>query len=494
MKYDKKGKSGMRYLGLAFIFLITPNVNVFDILPDFFAFFIIAKKLEYAIDRAPFFQEARDAFKKLGVVTLIKIPASLLMTSFRSKNVGDNDIRALFAITFAAIEIVLLISAINNLFAAFSYLGQRSDNTALISDFKTNKKGTKSMSADGLKVLTFVFVFYKEFMSFVPETLLLTRTVSASEYATTFNVARLYPYTVVFGIITVVWFGIIWQRRFKCYLRAIRDNGGFRSALDSMLDDSKRAELDTKQRVDGMYFALTLLALSSAMTVELRFDNLKGINLLPPFVFAFIMMFASMRLSRFAGNKASTVILGAGFTVATFARYLMEFSFLEKYGYEALTLDSFAKSSYKTLMITFGIETLIFIAFTIVVGKSLINFVMTHTGIEVTSERYSRQDKDYHDYLKRKVYILTGLCILVWLVKLADCILRYFSKNTLVPIEGQVNNGDLSFIQSDVGIVNESVIPWFGVIVLLSSILYIIYAFCFVSQLKEDVEMKYIKV
>jgi hypothetical protein len=44
------------------------------------------------------------------------------------------------------------------------------------------------------------------FISFIPETFLLTRTVTVSEYYTKFNIARLYPYTVVFGIITVFWF------------------------------------------------------------------------------------------------------------------------------------------------------------------------------------------------------------------------------------------------------------------------------------------------
>lgn len=490
MRVEKKKSPSLGLLGLAFLFLIVPSVNVFDILPDFIAYFIIAKRLDYPSDRAPFFAEAREAFRKLGIATLIKLPASMLMVSFRSKNVGDNDIRALFAITFAVIEATLLIIAVNNLFTALSYLGQRSDNSALISDFRVSKN--KSVSVDSLKLLTYVFVIVRILFCFAPELLLLTRMVSESEYLRTFNVARLYPYTVVLGIAVTLWLGIFWSKRFKKYLRAIAREGGLRIAVDSMIDDQRRLELESEERVKGMHSALTLLAIGSVLTLELRFDNLNSVNLVPPFLFGFVMMFALMRLSKFSGGKLKSILTGSAFILTAALRYVMEFDFLEKHGYEALVIDPLAKKAYLTLIAVFAIETVLLTVLSFIYCGMLKRFVISHTGIEPQNERYSRQDKEFHRSLTIKVYISTALCILTWSAKLTDCVLRFFSKNTLVPIETPINNGGLSFSQSGVGVVNESLVPWFGAVLLIISILFIVHSFCFFSQLKEDVEMKYL--
>ena len=490
MRVEKKKKPSIGLLGLAFFFLIVPSVNVFDIFPDFIAYFIIAKKLDYASERAPFFAEAKESFKKLGIATLIKLPASMLMISFRSQNVGDNDIRAMFAITFAVIEAVLLVNAVRNLFTALYYLGQRSDNSALITDFAISKK--KNVSPDSLKILTYAFVVLRSVFCFAPELLLLTRTVTASQYVKTFNVARLYPYAVVLGIVISLWIGIVWERRFKRYLEKVSEDQGFTRAVDSMIDDTRKIELRKEALVGGLNSALSLIAIGSVLTLEFRFDNLKGINLLPPFVFGFVLMFAVMRLSKSTKERRISSLFGSLFILTSILRYVVEFRFLEKFGYEALTLDPLAKSSYNTLIAVFIVETISLILFAASVAVVLKKFVIVHTGIEPTNERYSRQDEEYHRVLRTKVYISTIICIVLWLSKLAECILRYFSKNTLVPIESQSSTGGLTFTQSEVGIVNESVLPWFGIVVLIASVVYIVHSFCFTSQLKEDVGLKYL--
>ncbi len=503
-KTKEKRLSGL--LILAFIFLINPNVNIYDILPDCIAYFIIFKKLDYAKDRSPFFDEAREAFKKLAIVTLIKIPASLLMTSIRSENYGDNDIRSLFAVTFAIIEAVLIVTAVKNLFEGFSYLGQRSDNRRLISDFPLNKPGSKVSSPDALARLTYIFGIYKCLLAFLPETLLLTRIVTSSEYEKTFNFARLYPYTVVFGIVTVLWFGIVWMRRFCCYIKSFNNTSestegsksvseieckSFKDALDSMLDDFKRTELEAKKKIEGIAFGLTLLLAGAVLTLELRFDNLQGINLIPPFLFGFIMIFSSMRLSSFSEKDKKPVIFASLFTVSAFIRYAFEFSFLEKYGYEVLVTDPNAKSSYRLLIFAFIAEVLMLMLFEIFFTRLFTSFVYKNTGADKQSDRYSRQDKEYHGILKRKVYIFAVLTAFLWLAKLTECVLRYFSENTFVSWE--TSDSNLPIIRPDSGMVSESPLPWFGVVVVILSVVYIVYTFLFTSSLKEDAEMKYSK-
>ena len=85
------------WLIFALIMLFNPNLQLIDILPDFIGFFILAKFIERAADAAPYFEEARAAFVKLGYISLAKIPALFVIVLVRSKNTLDNDIIALFA-------------------------------------------------------------------------------------------------------------------------------------------------------------------------------------------------------------------------------------------------------------------------------------------------------------------------------------------------------------------------------------------------------------
>ncbi len=483
------GRKGRFGLILAFILLINPSINVFDLLPDFIAYIIIANRLDYAKDKSPFFFEARDALRKLALVSLIKLPAFFLMITFRSHNVGDNDIRALFAVSFAVIEAVLLYSLVKNLFSAFFYLGQRSENSGLIRPFRVGKS-KRTLRPEMLSVLTYVFVFYKCLISFLPETFLLTRIVTESEAKRTFNLAPLYPYTVLFGAVTLIAFGIIITRYFLAYIRAFGGRGGFISALDSMVSEEKRIEIDTSRRVDAMKYALTLLAAASVLTLELRFDNLNGINLLPPFVFGFVVLFAAIRLSRYTGRRVPSAVFGTLFILFAILRYLLEFYFYERFGLQLLPIDSLSRIVYLVLLGAFLLETVFFICLALSVMKLLLLFVKKHTLIEETDERYSRQDRIYHTLLRRKVYIYSGLSVLVWLSKLFESLFKFFSKNIFVSWE--TSGGDLSVSRPSTGMVTESIIPWFGLVVLLLSIIFIVYSFTFMSTLKEDAEMKYL--
>ena len=112
--------------------------------------------------------------------------------------------------------------------------------------------------------------------------------------------------------------------------------------------------------------------------------------------------------------------------------------------------------------------------------KILKKFIISHTGIMPSSERYSKTDIEYHKRLKRRAGTLFGLAILLSVVKLADCVQKYFSKNTLV------SSGNVS------GLVSTGLIPWFGIVVSAVTIAFIGFALYFGSELKEEIELKYI--
>ena len=67
---EKKQKSRVyTSVTVALVFLFNPNISVIDILPDFVAYFLLARAFLYASDCAPYFEEARIAFKSSGIIS-----------------------------------------------------------------------------------------------------------------------------------------------------------------------------------------------------------------------------------------------------------------------------------------------------------------------------------------------------------------------------------------------------------------------------------------
>ena len=119
-----KNKTNRAYGLLIFslVLLFNPTSNLVDILPDFVAWFILARLVERAADSAAYFEEARRSFVRLGWFNIAKIPAFLLAFVIKSQNAMDNDVMVLASFTFAVCELVLIIPAINNIFAALFHL------------------------------------------------------------------------------------------------------------------------------------------------------------------------------------------------------------------------------------------------------------------------------------------------------------------------------------------------------------------------------------
>ena len=479
MTERKKKKAGLGLLGLCLIFLAVPGVNIYDILPDFIAYFIFAASLSYPAERAPYFAEARSAFTKLGIVTLIKLPASMALTFIHSSNVADSDARSLFAITFCTVELILIFTAVSNLFSGFAYLGQRTDYSEFISAYPLGKRGNKTASVDGVKRLTYAFAVLRCVSYLLPELLLLTRGVSAEEYFTTFNIAKLYPYAVVLSLIVNLVFGIIWYKRLAPYLRRLHSEKMTRLASDALMDEGRLLELEEKTRIRKFKLALTLTAAAAILSIELRLENLHSVDLFPPFISALIFLLAMARLGGYSIMTRLAVGTGALYTLTAFISYLYDLAFFGEYTLSDISIFPAAKEQYLKLVIARAFESITFIIMMVSFTLILISFIYAHTGISPRSKKYSRQDSDFHHKLTTFAYIFGGLGILSQLARLADCVFKYFSKNLLVSVD------------TSTGMVAEGLVPWFGLIVIILEIAYVLFSLYAVSCFKDEVEMKY---
>ena len=468
-------------ISLSIIFLCNPTVRLFDILPDFVSCFIIAHYLDYPALRAPFFKEARSAFLKLGAVSVMRLPAFIISTGIRAGNTADYDIVALLTFTFAIIEGIYLISALTNLFSGLFYLGERSDASSLISSFRIskNKNSSKTMSPDALRAYSTFAVIYKLAVWSLPEFLLLTQGVDLGSHTQIVRPSAFYPYAILLSVISSFCVLLILGRRFHAYFTAIRTEGKFFSAVDSLITEERRAELRAKITKRDINHAFSLITVATLFSPVMRFDNLRDINLIPFAVCGVLIIAALIKMSEYSRLPKFTVFCGALFSASALVSHIIESIFLDTYSYEALVKNKLARAEYIPVIISCAIASALFIIFCIFLGVFLAKFSDIHTGFLPQSEIDRKYMKLHKRRMRKKITLFCTAAALVPVIRLLDTVFRYFPNLKIVSVEDGFGNVTLSLV------------PWFGVAVFASSVLFFAASVYLGSTFKEQLDIKY---
>ena len=476
---NSKSKKHYNTLLLCILLLFNPNLNVIDILPDFIAWFLLAKIFEKAADSASYFDEARRAFIKLGWITLTKIPAIFLIIFIRGKNSTDNDVFLLASIVFAVLEIIFGISAVKNTFSALYHLGERSDAKSLLTPIPLSK--SRTLTPEALEGFTLLFLIVKSILSTLPDFFLLTR-VSDGGYILT--ISKFYPYVLLSSITLGFTLGGIWLGRIKKYIRAIHGEGLFFDSLEKIATESSREEFEKKLKLRSIRFALSMFAFSSFLTLEFIFDNFDGINILPRFMYGLALICSIILIKKHTNStEKKPLIFAIVYTFTATLAFIVSAVFLTKYDYLDLMKNKSAMRLYLFVEISAVLEFIAFILMTVFIFKLLRTFIFCNTGIEPGNERYRKSEHDYHKNLIKRTVILISLSVLTAIARLINVFL----------------NRDVQLIFSDITDITRptfeaSAIPWFNLVITFSAIIYIGYSIYYSSLIKEEVEMKFISI
>jgi hypothetical protein len=466
-----------KLLIFSFVLLFNPNFNLIDILPDFIAWFILAKLFEKAADSAPYFDEARGAFIKLGFLNILKLPGFILVMLIKGQNTLDNDSFALASLIFAVLEIIFVTSAVKNLFLALFHLGERSEAGALISPFKSKGEKSRPMTPEALKEYTYFFVICKCLLYAIPDFFLLTR-VNDDGYV--LSISKYYPFVLLGALLLGFIVGSVWLSRAIRYARAVRNEGKFNASLTALATEDSEEKFLRKTKLRSAKFALTMLTVSSFFSFEMIFDNFRGINILPHFIYASLLIFSVFLLQRHGKRELPAYLCGGCYLILSVLEYFFSVRFLSSYTYTDLFENKSAQKSYFLVEI-FGILEFIALAvFLVFIARTLRNFILKNTGRDPESKSYLKMEKEFHRGLIKRAYTLVGIGILSGLTKAVNIFL----------------NRDVQLIFTDISDVTRPTItasaaPWFGLAVAIVSIVYIGYSLYFISTLKEEVAMRY---
>ena len=457
----------------AVVMLFNPNINIIDILPDFIGYFVLAKVFEPASDCAPYFHEARSSFIKLGLVSLLKIPALLIISFARSKNTMDNDIIVLFSLIFAIAEIILVVTAVNNIFTALAYLGQRSEAESII---------TYSMSIDDLRIFSHIFLIGKSILSFLPETLKLTRSVDNGSLSYYETGSKFYAPAITVCVILILAMGIAWLVKIVSYVKSIKKEGKFDSALLSLASESASDEYESNRKKRLIFTGFAFMSFASLLTFRLHFDNYYDINLIPSTLFGIVFalgLWFIIKNSCSAKTKIIYLISFIGYSVSSLINYILSTRFLIEYGYSALYMNANddAVNLYNSVIIFSFVELLFLISISACFCMTLISFTKDQLAIDGDCADKRSSKYEYLKFLNKRTYVFSMLLSLTGITKFIDVCLHS---------EIQLIFTDPSDITMPTIIASS--LPWFNIVVILSSVVFAVYAFYYFGFIRGEME------
>lgn len=468
----KKQKSIYKTVIFSLIFLFNPNISVIDILPDFIAYFLLARVFLYAADRAPHFEEARIAFRRLGWLNFLKFFGLLIMIFVKSENSSENDIIPLVTLIFAVFEILLMIIAIQNTFNALFYLGNRADAVSTIAPFYVGKFKERP---EDLKSLTYLFAVLKCFLYFIPTPFLLTSTSSVGKVTFVKSFIIVLISSNVIGIII----GIIWLVLMRGYVNAVKKEGLFFPTLDKLLLANRDLDLSKKIKLRSIITALSVFSIASLFTLELSLVENYDVNLLPHFIYALILIFAVYKLAPFTHGAIPAYISGGIYFAVSLVTYVIQTSFLTEYGYARLLTSKAARAAYPPITVMSIIEFISLLVFLAFIAIMLRRFILENTGINESSSA-EKSNESYYGSLLKKNFLFLGAGILAGLIKLISVILHGSVKIIYSSADEEIS-----------GAVVSPAVEWIGLAVAITAFIYIGVTLYFISTLKDEVKMRY---
>ena len=367
MKSNSLLHLGKLFLGCVFLF--TPNVSLFDLLPDFIGFALLLSAIKEATFVFPHFDEAYRGFKRMLYISIAKLPAAFLMLSIASKSMDERSIVTVFSLSFAVLDLVFLLPAFRAFWEGFSYIGQREGISVCLTD-----GGEKSV--DSLTVFTLVFLTVKHAMSTLPEMSLLSlfeKMGSLDPGAV--NLAALYPAFAVLGAIIVLVLGIMWLARIRRFLYALRADEQMTALLSAKAEEQKetiRTRTERRRALSLLY----LLMGAFLFTVDPIFDDRDVL----PNLFAAILLFLVFCYADGARQARAGRWISAVYGTAALATFVMREIYFADFTPIDVAFRDEALLRYTLVEALTVLESLLLIAVILLLCAVLRDFIKAKTG------------------------------------------------------------------------------------------------------------------
>ena len=465
--YRRQNKLPVKRMLVGLFLLLTPSVNLFDLLPDFIGCTLILSALFDAAEVLPYFGDLKDKLKTYFWVSLSRYPALFAMMSIYSGDSSQRSIVAVFAVGYAIVDLICLIPAVRYFWSAFFYFGERFDCPEAIAPVGRIKPET-------LERLTILFFLLREAGSCLPEFALVpVNPGDRSSSAVTFWLS-LYPKLAVASALIVFAFGI-WLFVVFCRYFGRLSRAGNADRVISLRYETDRERINSLHSFEGLRIFFLLLAVSVALGIDVIFDR---VNVLPDLFSAVLLIVSLLFLRRrFNGVFVGKCAAVAGFyaAVSTLSTVLSTV-FYDEYGISSLVNgDPAAERLYRILTVSGGFEAALSIAVSVLLYLVLLRLIPLSVG----STGLKRQTEEIERSLKREALFFMIASILSAAATFVGVL---FEKQT----RAVASEGDT------VRMVLVSRVEWFWMVPLVLSLVQLVVILRFTGRLRDEAREKYL--
>ena len=371
---------GLKYIVWGLIFLMNPNVNIVDVMPDFIGYLLIMRGL-YAI--SAIYPHFRDAFTNFKYLTILSVAKTLALPVLFMISSTEISWLLLLAFAFGCLEIYYGIVAFSRLFEGIYYSAERGAGKAVFDGYDT------------IRTFTIIFAIFKPIASFLPE----ITTLSSSEYGTVTDTGIVsyaqfrVPLIILIMIISLT-VGIVWYVMARKYFRRLLSDSDY---VSSLWEKYSRFSVESPHMIDRriVLSGVTLFSAAALLALEIKLD---GVNYIPNFVAGAFFIAGFLRVRKIFSRLARIgTVLGSVYTAASVASWAFSVFFTSKYivinknqigmavGYgeqiaSYLGTSAEVAQSYTVLCALNALENLLFAALLVSVGYMLKAALMRHGG------------------------------------------------------------------------------------------------------------------
>ncbi len=459
------------------VLLLNPYIKTFDILPDFFAYFILARALFDISFKAPYFEETRSSLIRLGFLSLARLAAVFFMSILKQNSSAINDTVTLVILVFSILEILFAVNAVKSFYAALEYLSERTSAVNLLSSYKTGKRTKSDLKA--LRDTAYIFILVKALGNLIPEMLLLYRDPLSGK----FNPGFLYPYFFLAFFAVIILTSVIFGRLTLKYFKFVKNETvGVAAAADELMTPQKLHEIARRRELKNKKSALIIMTVAAFLNFEISLAEFRQINLLPTIVFALLMTYGFFKLTAGTGKYTLQKIASAVFMAAAVLKTAFEINFLINYEYSDFLTSGEAVGAYRLVMIMAAIE----LAATVFYMISFALSMSSYTDLSLRSSSLGAPDRTEFEYkrsFRRRAWVFSLFGMLTGLVKCIGVI-----------INSTINSEFVNTSDTDVSVVFYSDAPWFSLLIAFMAIVFGFYAVHYLGAIKDDTELKYSEI
>ena len=409
------------------VFFCNPNVQLVDLLPDFFGYILLVSGLYYLANLNEAIGEARERFKKMFFVEAAKLIVFLMAFGGLVSPQEQSTFILVATLSFCVIELLILIPATRSLFAGLMQLATKFGSEAIFATrpkklpkepAKGFKKAARKKAYDKrvarirykntqlrcalekLQALTFAFVFAKPLVALLPE----FSALSSTEYNE--GLIDFYDFISLFrgfGFILLLPFSIYWICRIVKFLLALRRDTAF---CDACLEQYRceilpKTDLFSQRAVKT---ALSVIALGMLFSLDFYIEYY---NIIPDTLCAIFVIAGICLLRKYITNAAPVIYAAAGYGVMTLIASVMTIWFNTQYYFNAIYKDAGAELVFIGAGMATILENILFLLMLWFLAKSMEQMTVRYSGFSITSgdgrgtsERVSR----VHANLKKTIY------------------------------------------------------------------------------------------